>query len=160
LNGFGAGPAETIGPAVIADLFFLHDRGNYNTLYFVTYFGSLMVGAFIVEPGLSQVNIYPRLVLLSPDLWHKAWDGANFGDSTLLSWRSILLILCSCSQKQNSIAFILPNWLLPQLHAAMANQQTRAMLPRITHTKSKSLLPMQMHHSQTSNRTRPTKTPS
>lgn len=43
LNGFAAGPAETIAPAVIADIFFLHDRGKYNTLYFVTYFGSLMV---------------------------------------------------------------------------------------------------------------------
>lgn len=43
LNGFGAGPAETIAPAVISDIFFLHDRGKYNTLYFVTYFGALMV---------------------------------------------------------------------------------------------------------------------
>lgn len=32
LNGFGAGPAETIQPAVIADIFFLHDRGKWNTL--------------------------------------------------------------------------------------------------------------------------------
>jgi hypothetical protein len=43
VNGFGAGPAETIAPTVIADIFFLHDRGKYNTLYFVVYFGSLMV---------------------------------------------------------------------------------------------------------------------
>ena len=33
LNGIGAGPAETIQPAVIADIFFLHDRGKWNTLY-------------------------------------------------------------------------------------------------------------------------------
>lgn len=26
LNGIGAGPAETVQPAVIADIFFLHDR--------------------------------------------------------------------------------------------------------------------------------------
>ncbi len=43
VNGFGAGPAETMAPIVVADIFFLHDRGNYNTLYFVVYFGSLMV---------------------------------------------------------------------------------------------------------------------
>ena len=43
LNGIGAGPAETIQPAVIADIFFLHDRGYWNTLYWVVYMGSLMV---------------------------------------------------------------------------------------------------------------------
>lgn len=43
LNGIGAGPAETIQPAVIADIFFLHDRGFWNTFYWVFYMGSLMV---------------------------------------------------------------------------------------------------------------------
>jgi hypothetical protein len=43
VNGIGAGPAETIMPAVIADIFFLHDRGKWNTLYWVVYMGSLMV---------------------------------------------------------------------------------------------------------------------
>lgn len=43
LNGLAAGPAETMQPAVIADLFFLHDRGKWNTLYWVVYTGSLMV---------------------------------------------------------------------------------------------------------------------
>jgi MFS family permease len=33
VNGIGAGPAETIMPQVIADIFFLHDRGKWNTLY-------------------------------------------------------------------------------------------------------------------------------
>jgi len=47
LNGIGAGPAETIQPAVIADIFFLHDRGFWNTLYWVGYMGSLMVGPII-----------------------------------------------------------------------------------------------------------------
>lgn len=46
LNGIGAGPAETIMPAVIADIFFLHDRGKWNTLYWVVYMGSLMVCLF------------------------------------------------------------------------------------------------------------------
>lgn len=37
VNGIGAGPAETIMPEVIADIFFLHDRGKWNTLYWVVY---------------------------------------------------------------------------------------------------------------------------
>ena len=45
LNGIGAGPAETLQPAVIADVLFLHERGFYNTLYFAFYFGSIMVSA-------------------------------------------------------------------------------------------------------------------
>lgn len=47
VNGLGAGPAETIMPEVIADIFFLHDRGKWNTLYWVVYMGSLMVGPII-----------------------------------------------------------------------------------------------------------------
>ena len=47
LNGIGAGPAETIQPAVIADIFFLHDRGFWNTLYWCSYMGSLMVAPII-----------------------------------------------------------------------------------------------------------------
>jgi MFS family permease len=47
VNGIGAGPAETIMPAVIADIFFLHDRGKWNTLYWVVYMGSLMVSPII-----------------------------------------------------------------------------------------------------------------
>lgn len=42
VNGIGAGPAETMQPAIIADIFFLHDRGKWNTLYWVAYMGSLM----------------------------------------------------------------------------------------------------------------------
>jgi hypothetical protein len=33
VNGIGAGPAETAQPTIIADIFFLHDRGKWNTLY-------------------------------------------------------------------------------------------------------------------------------
>jgi hypothetical protein len=43
LNGIGAGPSETLQPQVIADIYFLHDRGTWNTLYWVVYMGSLMV---------------------------------------------------------------------------------------------------------------------
>ncbi|KAF1977438.1 MFS general substrate transporter [Bimuria novae-zelandiae CBS 107.79] len=47
VNGIGAGPSETIMPAIIADIFFLHDRGKWNTLYWVVCMGSLMVGPII-----------------------------------------------------------------------------------------------------------------
>ncbi|KAF3038409.1 hypothetical protein E8E11_006127 [Didymella keratinophila] len=47
VNGIGAGPAETIMPEIIADIFFLHDRGKWNTLYWVVYMGSLMVGPIL-----------------------------------------------------------------------------------------------------------------
>ncbi|CAI7643864.1 unnamed protein product [Penicillium glandicola] len=50
LNGFGAGPAETSQPEIIADIMFLHERGAYNTMYFTAYFGSLMVGPIISGP--------------------------------------------------------------------------------------------------------------
>ncbi|KAH8688315.1 major facilitator superfamily domain-containing protein [Ilyonectria robusta] len=47
LNGIGAGPCETVMPQIIADMIFLHDRGKYQTLYFTTYFSSLMIGPII-----------------------------------------------------------------------------------------------------------------
>lgn len=34
---------QTLCPQVITDIFFLHERGYYNTMYFALYFGSLMV---------------------------------------------------------------------------------------------------------------------
>ncbi|KAL2851341.1 major facilitator superfamily domain-containing protein [Aspergillus pseudodeflectus] len=56
LNGFGAGPAETSQPEIIADVLFLHERGAYNTLYFTAYFGSLMVGPIIAGPMAEHVG--------------------------------------------------------------------------------------------------------
>jgi len=56
VNGIGAGPAETIMPAVIADIFFLHDRGKWNTLYWVVYMGSLMVGPIISGAMVETVG--------------------------------------------------------------------------------------------------------
>ncbi|KAL7917597.1 major facilitator superfamily domain-containing protein [Trichoderma austrokoningii] len=47
LNGFGAGPCESLMPQIIADVIFLHDRGKYQTLYFTIYFGSLAIGPII-----------------------------------------------------------------------------------------------------------------
>ncbi|WAO93384.1 MFS domain-containing protein [Fusarium falciforme] len=55
LNGIGAGPAESIQPSVIADIFFLHDRGKWNTLYWVTYMGSLMIGPIV--SGSVALNV-------------------------------------------------------------------------------------------------------
>ncbi|RLL99197.1 hypothetical protein CFD26_101285 [Aspergillus turcosus] len=56
LNGFGAGPAETAQPEIIADIMFLHDRGAYNTLYFTFYFGSLMVGPIVSGPMTEHIG--------------------------------------------------------------------------------------------------------
>lgn len=53
LNGIGAGPSETLQPQVIADIYFLHDRGKWNTLYWVVYMGSLMVR--VSKPPLETV---------------------------------------------------------------------------------------------------------
>ncbi|KAH7108811.1 major facilitator superfamily domain-containing protein [Dactylonectria macrodidyma] len=56
LNGIGAGPAEILQPAVIADIFFLHDRGTWNALYWVVYMGSLMVAPIISGPMADRVG--------------------------------------------------------------------------------------------------------
>ncbi|KAH6985177.1 major facilitator superfamily domain-containing protein [Ilyonectria destructans] len=56
LNGIGAGPAEILQPAVIADIFFLHDRGTWNALYWVVYTGSLMVAPIISGPMADRVG--------------------------------------------------------------------------------------------------------
>ncbi|KAK7567079.1 serine/threonine kinase 16 [Phyllosticta citricarpa] len=47
MDGIGAGPAETIQPSVATDLFFLHSRGKWNTLYWVVYMGSFVAGPLI-----------------------------------------------------------------------------------------------------------------
>jgi len=56
LNGLGAGPAETMQPAIIADMFFLHSRGTWNTLYWVCYMGSLMVGPIVAGAMSDHVG--------------------------------------------------------------------------------------------------------
>ncbi|KAF4459581.1 HOL1 substrate-H+ antiporter [Fusarium albosuccineum] len=61
LNGVGAGPAEILQPAVIADIFFLHDRGTWNALYWVVYMGSLMVAPIISGPMADGAG------------WHNFW---------------------------------------------------------------------------------------
>ena len=86
LNGLGAGPAESIQPAVIADIFFLHDRGKWNTLYWVVYMGSLMVapiisGAMAVHVGwrnfwwlnvaLTALSILMVAFMFPETRWHR-----------------------------------------------------------------------------------------
>ncbi|KAK1701011.1 major facilitator superfamily domain-containing protein [Colletotrichum godetiae] len=56
LNGIGAGPSETLQPQVIADIYFLHDRGRWNTLYWVVYMGSLMIAPVVAGPMADHVG--------------------------------------------------------------------------------------------------------
>ncbi|PGH13510.1 hypothetical protein AJ79_03641 [Helicocarpus griseus UAMH5409] len=58
LNGFGAGPAETAQPQIIADVMFLHERGAYQTLYFTVYFASLVIGPVLA--GTMAYNTHWR----------------------------------------------------------------------------------------------------
>lgn len=73
LNGIGAGPAETIQPAVIADIFFLHDRGKWNTLYWVVYMGSLMIAPIISGPMAASVRNLIRIAQTSTYLQIQGW---------------------------------------------------------------------------------------
>ncbi|KAK7417639.1 hypothetical protein QQX98_004460 [Neonectria punicea] len=56
INGIGAGPSEILQPAVISDIYFLHDRGSWNTLYWVVYMGSLMIAPIIAGPMADHVG--------------------------------------------------------------------------------------------------------
>lgn len=86
LNGIAAGPAETIQPAVIADIFFLHDRGFWNTLYWCFYMGSLMVAPIIsgsmalhvgwrsfwwLNTGLLGLSILMVIFMFPETKWHR-----------------------------------------------------------------------------------------
>ena len=86
LNGIAAGPAETIQPAVIADIFFLHDRGFWNTLYWCFYMGSLMVAPIIsgsmalhigwrsfwwLNTGLLGLSVVLAVVAFPETKWHR-----------------------------------------------------------------------------------------
>ncbi|OZJ05054.1 hypothetical protein BZG36_02072 [Bifiguratus adelaidae] len=46
ISGLGAAANESMMPMVVADIFFLHERGQYMALYFM-YFGGTMVGPLI-----------------------------------------------------------------------------------------------------------------
>ncbi|KAJ5825424.1 MFS transporter [Penicillium riverlandense] len=95
LNGFGAGPCETLQPQVITDVFFLHERGIYNTLFFTFYFGSLMAGPIIAGSMAFKVGwrsfwwlnvaFFAALIVLSIFLfpetkWHRVHPGERHGN--------------------------------------------------------------------------------
>lgn len=97
LNGIGAGPAETIMPAVIADIFFLHDRGKWNTLYWVFYMGSLMVGPIISGPmadhagwrnfwwlnvAMGALGIVMLIFMFPETKWHRVHPGELVAQTT------------------------------------------------------------------------------
>ncbi|CAD6579771.1 MAG: hypothetical protein ASARMPRED_009243 [Alectoria sarmentosa] len=56
LTGIAAGPAEALQPTIIADVLFLHERGLYNTLYFVSFYSSIMIGPIIAGAMASRVG--------------------------------------------------------------------------------------------------------
>lgn len=43
-------------PQIVTDCMFLHKRGSYNTLYFATYFGALMIGPIVSGAMAYQVG--------------------------------------------------------------------------------------------------------
>lgn len=44
IQGFGASASEALGPAVVADLFFVHQRGSYNSAYGIMIAGGSSLG--------------------------------------------------------------------------------------------------------------------
>ncbi|PWY94624.1 MFS transporter [Aspergillus sclerotioniger CBS 115572] len=97
LSGFGAGPAETSQPEIIADTIFLHERGSFNTLYFTFYFGSLMVGPIIAGPMAQHVGwrsffwynvgllglVLILVIFFFPETrWHRVHPGEIHGQET------------------------------------------------------------------------------
>ncbi|KAF2720753.1 MFS general substrate transporter [Polychaeton citri CBS 116435] len=100
LNGIGAGPGETIQPAVIADIFFLHDRGFWNTLYWVSYMGGLMVGPIIsgsmalhvgwrifwwFNTGLIGASLLMVVFMFPETKWHRLHPSEVVADSVASS---------------------------------------------------------------------------
>ena len=78
LNGIGAGPAETIQLAVIADIFFLHDRGFWNTFYWCFYMGSLMVAPIVSGSMALHVGWRNFLVVVCRDGYRVLINGGLY----------------------------------------------------------------------------------
>lgn len=98
LNGIAAGPAETLQPAVIADIFFLHDRGKWNTLYWVVYMGSLMVAPIVsgsmsahvgwrnfwwLTTGLTALSVIMNIFMFPETKWHRRHSGEHVNQPAL-----------------------------------------------------------------------------
>lgn len=71
---------------MIADVFFLHDRGKWNTLYWVVYVGSLMVAPIVagsmsahvgwrnfwwLTTGLTALSIIMNVFMFPETKWHR-----------------------------------------------------------------------------------------
>ena len=54
LFAIGSGVSEAIQPAVIADIFFLHNRGTWDAVYWATYLGAVILGSIIAGPTTYQ----------------------------------------------------------------------------------------------------------
>lgn len=111
LNGIGAGPAETIQPSVIADIFFLHDRGKWNTLYWVVYMGSLMIAPIISGSMSAHVG------------WRNFW-----WLNTALLGLSFLMVL-----------FMFPETKWHRVHPGEMQQSTIATATNVVETATKEI---------------------
>ncbi|KAJ5666669.1 hypothetical protein N7462_011078 [Penicillium macrosclerotiorum] len=130
LNGFGAGPCETLCPQVITDIFFLHERGLYNTIYFAFYFGSLMVGPIIsgsmalhvgwrsfwwLNVACFCVLIIAAVFIFPETKWHRAHPNEvnnlpdSAGSNTGLTTEKDNIISLENSSKQPTAATQTPN---------------------------------------------------
>lgn len=56
VNGFGTGANESMLPLVVADMFFLHQRGKYVGIYFYAFFIGLMIGPIIAGNIAARVS--------------------------------------------------------------------------------------------------------
>lgn len=56
ISGLGAAANESIMPMVVADLFFVHQRGRSMTLYFWSYFLGIFIGPVIAGSIAARVN--------------------------------------------------------------------------------------------------------
>ncbi|KAH8660421.1 serine/threonine kinase 16 [Xylariales sp. PMI_506] len=56
INGFGTGANESMLPMVVADLFFLHQRGKFIGIYFYAFFIGLMIGPIIAGNMAAHIS--------------------------------------------------------------------------------------------------------
>lgn len=101
INGIGSGPVETMMPAIIADIFFLHDRGKWNTLYWVLYMGALMIAPIVsgamtehlvgqgswrnywyLNVAITGFSIVYTVFAFPETMWHRVHPGQTDASST------------------------------------------------------------------------------
>lgn len=69
LCGIGASPGETLGPILIADIMFLHERGRWMGVYQWAFWSGLMVRGIVVPTMLSQGNYVNNVIDWSDIGW-------------------------------------------------------------------------------------------